>query len=788
MNNAYSDPVDIEDDDIEVETNLNASAPDGGYDSDFSSDLQWRDDLPDIINVSDTEDDVTEDNEAAEESTENTDGVRDSADPAVLSDGNDSPDRNGADYQLLGKKSSDFKARRRRLFRREDSFIMRSSDNITEKLYTKTQNGVIGHFFTSYAKAERGVNTSLILSLPKKISAFFEKRRLAKMKREEVRDDDTGEVVAVIHDPASRKRSIVRRTVSAFEKSSVITALKKLFSTLFYLPVATYGAALLSLGITTILVQAAKAFWLSAAFSLSGVVVGILYTLIGVMAIFAGDTPLARYVCESKAGSFLLVSVFGVSKKSVDLERSVPKYRFWAFLIGVGLGLLSALVQAWSMLVFAIVAVIALGIAHNPESGVVLALFALPLTSLIQNGDKYLCTAMFYTAAVWIIKTIGGKRRIGFGALEGWIALFGCFVILTGFVSADSAEAGEHVFKMIGAMLGFFTVSTLLSSRTWMRRGINALLFSGFLVSVLGIYEWIEKAIRVSWKPEKILENEISSVFLSTDTLALYLMVVFFFASVGVGTHENKKEKLFSLLTLLVTFVCLVFTVEVYVWVTIVVVSTLCSLVRSRKNAFAAIAFIVILVLAVVFVFDALPPYVAQIADGALDENLEVLRIGSDMSGKYAISGIGLGDTVFKNVYASFVQVGGNISSNGGSLLFDVIIRFGVMGAIFLITAMVLVYRQSLSTLKHATVRRYASLWSLAALGALSGALSVSLVSYIWSDFSMALLFWMLVGFISAARRLSIFENTGMADDEGISITLPIRSFRKIIRAKSKNN
>ncbi len=756
-----------------------------GYKSDFSSDIQWRENSSEDLasGISGIGQDVASADVGKENvREENKSGSAKLGEPAKTGD------RYVAGYQLLGKRTKSPRAKRKWLFKREESVIMRLVDKLVVKLYDKTKNGVLGHFFTSYAKVERGVKTSAILSFPHKISEYFEKRRIAKIKEQKVCDEITGEVVAIVQDPSSRKRTLFKTVVGMFEKSSVISSVKKILSTLFYLPMSTYGAALLSLGITTILVQAAKVFLLSRDFSISGIIIGIAYTLISMMTIFVGDSSFARYLCESKTGSFLLVSVFGVSKKTVKLEKSVPKHRFWAFLIGVALGLLSALVQAHGIFLVAMIILVAIGIAHNPESGVVMTIFVLPFISLVENGEKYLCAAVLYIAFVWIMKILGGQRRISFGALDGWMTLFAVFILLTGLVSADRDAGMRHAMTLIVALLGFFTVSNLLSSRMWMRRGINSLLFSGFIVSVLGVYEWILKANRVSWKIDEILGNEIASVFANGEILSLYLVIVFFFALTGITAHDNKRGKLFSLLVLFTVLVCTVLTMNIYAWVALAAVIMLYSLIKSKKNAAAVFGLFVILLLVLSLVSDILPSYLTGITDNGFAEKLSVMRTTAQMSGKYLISGIGLGDGVFENVYASLAEAGAPASLNGGSLFMELLIRFGLMGIVFAAVAMILVYRQAFSTFKITTVNKYASKWSVAAVSSLTAALLISSVSYIWSDLAMALLFWITVGFVSASRQLTVFENTGISNEDDISMDIRISSFRKESKIKDYEN
>jgi hypothetical protein len=245
-------------------------------------------------------------------------------------------------------------------------------------------------------------------------------------------------------------------------------------------------------------------------------------------------------------GSFVLVSVFGLFKKNIDTEKKVPKYGFLAFLFGVGIGLLSAVFSALDIFIVIAVLVVALGIAHNPESGAVILSFLLPFTAVFSNGQKYFYLLILYVTFVWLIKLICGQRRIKLGALDGLLALFAGFVLLTAFVSVDRSEALYHALNIIMPIMGYFLVSNLLSSRVWISRGVGAMLISGFVVSAYGIYQWAVHAINNSWRFDKLLDGNINSVFFTTEVLSVYLIVIFCFALSGLSSKNSRGIRLLS--------------------------------------------------------------------------------------------------------------------------------------------------------------------------------------------------------------------------------------------------
>ena len=750
------------------------------YRSDFDSDMSYReenreyeedeedvdydseDDGEDTSDDSDTDEEIS-DEEAGEEVNINT----------LVKSGS----RYAAGYQLIGKRPNDSRIRRKGLFKREGSFVMRFVDKTVAKIYDMTKNGILGNFFTSYDRLEEKTASSAVISTPSKIVSFFKKRKAPKINEKIVFDDITGEEVAKIREKTKKQTSVLKKTVAVFEKSVILNFIGRFLSTLLYLPVATYGALLLSTGITTILVQAAKVFWLAEAINTAALLLGVSYTLIAVMTIFTGDITLVRYLCESKMGSFMLVSVFGLFKKNIDTERKVPKYRLLAFLLGVGIGL-----PALDVFISIVLIVVALGIAHNPESGVVILSFLLPFTAVFSSGQKYFYLLILYVTLVWIIKLARGQRRAKFSALDGLILMFAGFVLLTAFVSVDRSEALYHALNLIMPIMGYFLVSNLLSSRVWISRGVGAMLISGFVVSAYGIYQWAVHAINNSWRFDKLLDGNINSVFFTTEVLSVYLIVIFCFALSGLSSKNSRGIRLLSASIILPIVVCIALTMDVYAWTVLVISVMIYALIKSKKSAASILGVFAIILFVLYLVSDILPNYFMMLTGDSLSGNIEVIHVSAKMAGKYLLTGIGLGETVFENIYKSLSQTGSVSASNGGNLLFEMLIRFGIVGILFLVSVIVLVYRQAFSTYKVAAVRRFASVYSVAALTAFTALIMVSGMNYIWKDFYMAYMFWTLIGLVSASRSIADFDNATLMKGDGLDIKLPISTFRKKVK------
>ncbi|MBQ8742571.1 MAG: hypothetical protein IJZ03_04320 [Clostridia bacterium] len=671
---------------------------------------------------------------------------------------------------------------------KKESVIVKLFSSAVDAFYRNIKTGIFGRFFTSYDSLEKKTEECAAVSLPKRVTSFFRRRREAQMKCTAVHNEETGEQVASIRDPLSKKRSLVSVLVSAFEKSSVIGALKKFCTALLYLPMSTYGGALLALGLTTVLVQAADTLLFFDSLDVSGVIIGVGYALVALMTIFAGDAPLVAYINESKIGNFVFYHVFGVSKEIVDLNKSVPKNRFWAFIIGVVLGLTSAFWPAWIPLCLVGVLVLALGIASNPESGALILVFAFPFVSGYTIGKRIFCVILAYTLASWIIKIIGGRRRVKLGFIEGCCMIFAAFVVLTALVSTDRSQAVLHMTKILCAMLGFFMMSGLLATRIWMDRAIKAFTASAFVVSVIGIYEWIVGSVDAMWKLDKILDLRIMSVFPSSEALAIYLCAAFFFSLPCIHVCKTKRGKLMAALTAFLTIVCTLLTVNTFAVITLLSVFMIYLLVRSRKNVAFVIFFVAILALACTFALDLLPKYIVDTLFDDFRRRYDVLQAALEMAVKYPLSGIGLGSGIFRELGVSITSVHASGIMEGVGMLLDIMIRMGIFGALLFAMFVIVAYQMAFSTIRLGSSHGACRIYMIPALCAFATLTFSATMSSMLNDLSMAFLFWSTVGFMNASRRIVYFENVGSTAG-GLDVTLQIKSFRKSeLEADSDNS
>ena len=448
---------------------------------------------------------------------------------------------------------------------------------------------------------------------------------------------------------------------------------------------------------------------------------------------------------------------------------------------------MSALLPAWSILGLIGLLIIALGIANNPESGILILVFALPFVSASENGRKIFCAVSIYVFAVWIIKLISGKRRMKFGALEGWTVLFASFVVLTAFVSSDRAQAFSHMTEILCAIIAFFMISGLFTSRIWMDRAIKALTASAFIVSAVGIYEWILSSIKAAWKLDRMLLFRISSVFSDNDSLSVYLCVAFFFSLASVYVSRKKRGKFMSAFTLFSVAVCTVLTANTLAILALAAVFMIYLLIRSKKNTAFVFSFAIVFTAICLLLLEMLPEYVLNSFMSDLSKRCETLYTVVQMAFRYPLSGIGLGTGAFEDLCVTMNSVAPSGAISGVGMLADVMIRMGVVGVLFLVFFIVLVYRLAFSTVKIAGSHAPCSVYVIPAFCAFVTMTVNAVMSCTLSNLSTTFLFWAVAGFTNASRRIVYFECVGI-DSGGLDISLPIKSFLKGAYEASNDN
>ena len=117
----------------------------------------------------------------------------------------------------------------------------------------------------------------------------------------------------------------------------------------------------------------------------------------------------------------------------------------------------------------------------------------------------------------------------------------------------------------------------------------------------------------------------------------------------------------------------------------------------------------------------------------------------------FYISGIGVGEAAFEEVYANY-RLQGIAAPHSHHLYLQLLVEIGVFGLLLFLTVLFFFAQSSFSHIGK-TENKSARLLGAAALSGIAAALTQGFTDYIWYNYRVYFIFWAVIGIAAAFRR-----------------------------------
>ncbi len=552
-------------------------------------------------------------------------------------------------------------------------------------------------------------------------------------------------------------RKLKRWTASIYEKSFFLNLIKKLFGKLLTVKMnalgcffCAYGCCLFLVRWFTIYSERGDAILLSE-FVWEGVCI-----LIGFLMLLSKKS-LANAVYESHFLYWILFDCLGfptifwseAARREVKSNLSAPL--ILAFL----LGFMSAFLKPLWVFIGMILAILLFAVFSSPESGVVAVFFMLPFMSTVQLGI-FLCVIFFSCFLKWIC----GRRPIHLCLLDVGAVGFLAFLFFGGIVTVDPSSA-EKMLLMVCFMGMYFIVRNMISSPAMVKRCVYALIGSSLIVSVYGIYQNYAGLLSTKWQDMEVffrIKGRAVSVFENPNVLGEFLILVFPITLAMMMISKKLHERCFLFTAVVLQCWCLIFTWSRGAWIGCIA-ATVLFLFVSKKDFFAK--GVIALPWIGVFLYwkkdSLILTRLTGFGDSSTSYRLDIWRGTLRMLKDFGLHGIGIGEGAFEKIYPLYALAGTEAAPHTHNLYLQIAVEMG-MFALLIFFAFIFLYAQfSFSFYKSAMSRSN----KMIGLGIFCGVLAVliqGLTDYIWYNYRIFLLFWMLIGL--GAAHVCTAKNT----------------------------
>ncbi|MDD4772456.1 MAG: O-antigen ligase family protein [Eubacteriales bacterium] len=621
------------------------------------------------------------------------------------------------------------------------SLILSALSHLSDFIYRSASESMAGKALTSYDRCSLKAGESLASGAAKKLNAGSVLRRLK------------------------------RFCIKSFENSALITGAAKKMRGFLDCSMRYYGTFLLSFGIYASGVFGIK-YYMNGSAPSADLGVAIIAALFSIPMIIS-TTALSEVILSSRILSGLLFGVIGVRRESIESVPAAQSRPGAAFIAGMTLGL-SAYFASPGLILAGLAGIVLLyTILIIPESGVTLIIFSAPFMSALPRPSIITALMVLYVAGCYILKLIRGKRVFRFEILDGAVALFLLLTLLGGIFTVSVSVSLEYALIYGCYLISYFLVVNLIRTDKWVRRCVGAFISSSVIVSLVGIYQHLLGTASTRWQDLEMftgMGGRVISTFENPNVLAEYLIMAIPFAVALLLTRRSWMSRGAMIVACGMGLACLVFTMSRGAWLGFIAGMLVFLLIYSRRTlVMLFLGSFAIPLLPFVLPADIVRRFtsIGNMADSSTAYRVNIWNGSIDMIRDFLWGGIGAGRGAFTIVYPSYTLAGIESAPHSHNLYLQITIELGIFG---LIAFLAVVFLLALSTFTFLSKKPpvdaghgsgEARLVCAAGFAGITAILVQGMTDYVWYNYRIFLIFWLVAGLTAAVKRSSEAVFTG---------------------------
>jgi len=669
------------------------------------------------------------------------------------------------------------------------SIILTSLDRFAAYIYSLIKHGFFGWMFTGYRSGARSRFFEWLTGTPP--AKWLERRR----------------------------RGICRR----IDSSVILNFVPYMMRFFLGCRLRVYGAFLASFGLYTAVVTAISCI-------LNGQLENLLdhsYILVSGVMIFASlplilsKTTLAEGLRTSAAGKIIL-TVTGYT--SDDLRNTVGSggHMNTAFLVGIICGALTYRISPAYILLGMAAMIWAYLVLIRPEIGVLTLFAAMPwLPTMV------LAAIVIYTALCWLLKLFRGKRVFRIEPVDIAAAAFAVLMAFGGVISLSPASL-KPALLMTCLLLGYFLTVGLIRSREWLVRCSAGAILSASLQSLWAIFLHFTGGGYSSdaWIDEEMFESIAGRAVGSLDNpnmLGEYLVLIIPIAvAMFIGRGEGMRRTS-CFLCLASMGACLILTWSRGAWLGLIFAALIFLFMwhhRSMWLVLAGIAAIPMLPYVLPQSIISRFTSIGDLSDSSTSYRVHIWHASSAMIRDNPISGIGVGEGAWDQLYPLYSYMGVEAAPHSHNLYLQIWLELGLTGILAFVVFLFLLYQSGFTMfasigsvkglqtpdlspsmlrrnlldgemspeLELQKARTQLRMTAAGPLCGIAGVLLQGMTDYAWYNYRVYLMFWLVCGLASAYIRSGqdlLGRGTAPHNDSSASdLTVPLNERRGISQKK----
>lgn len=549
-------------------------------------------------------------------------------------------------------------------------------------------------------------------------------------------------------------RKVKHKVASSLENSFIISSIGKLSSALLALSLSSYGVFAFSFGFYVVATYLLRKYSFSLDVSLASLVTGLAFIIFSFV-LFMSKKSLAQAISGSVILRFIFFDVLSLRSVALDYVAASPANTgiSASFLIGMVCGTVSIFVPA-EFVLLAIAAIVAVhAVIISPEAGVIGMCLLLPFLPTMTLA-ALMCLVLFSC----LVKFFCGKRVLKLSLIDLPVFIFAILTLFGGIFTRSSSSANKMLL-MVCFIAAYFVVKNLIRSRALLKKCLSAIAFSGAIVSIYGILENFIGTPSVIWQDMSDfgeIKGRVVSTFANPNVLGEYLILVIPITVALAITAKSVKERFAFACGAAFDVFCLVLTWSRGAWLGFAV-STVVFLLLADKRCMTAGILLLPPVAVAISLSDSVTNRIASIfthSDTSSSYRIGIWKGVWKMLSDVSPYGIGIGEGAFATMYPSYALRGIETAPHSHSLYLQILTELGISGAVMFIIFVFILVQMNLSHITSPDSQN-SKITEVGIFCGLVAFLVQGVTDYVWYNYRIFLMFWIVVGLSAGAVLMS---------------------------------
>lgn len=485
-----------------------------------------------------------------------------------------------------------------------------------------------------------------------------------------------------------------------------------------------------------------------------------------------------------KLTRFVVVEVLNLNPTIFERRSSSSDGNYLsAGLFSISIGLLTYILPPSTMVIMLCIGILFLLTAAFPEMGIIFLIAVLPFANAFPSPYQtvLLVIILGFTTFGFVFKLLRAKRILRFELMDVLVIAFGALLFFGGiFTHGDKSSFWSAELYFVFFLI-YFLIVNMYIGKSSIYRTFKILVVTATLVAIIGIISGgvINQATFDS-EIFKDMPGRVSAFLGNPNVLGAYFAIIFPLVLGLLVFSKRMISKIMYFIAGAFIVVCTIMTGSRGAWLGMIAGTAMFLIVYNFKNIWLVITSLAAVPLGVILVGKALPndnwlvTRVSTIYNGmiaALGNEAALQHIDSSISYRFTIwdnvfemlrdhyiSGVGVGEHAFRFVYEGAIDNGEAVVAHAHSLLLQIFVSLGIVGLVIFILIMFTYGQQCFAEIKRRERSSKSRTMIIAGLASISGAFVVGLTDYIWYNYRVFILFWIVMAVTVALVRSNVRE------------------------------